>query len=33
MRLELENLGKDPSFAHSYAPDELPLDDAGSKIG
>jgi uncharacterized protein len=27
MRLELENLGKDASFAHNYAPDELPLEE------
>ena len=27
MRLELENLGKDASFAHTYAPNELPLEE------
>ena len=32
MRLELENLGKDPSFAHRYAPDELPLDDRDLRL-
>ncbi|MGQ0761534.1 MAG: YceD family protein [Acidobacteriota bacterium] len=32
MRLELENLGKDPSFAQSYAPDELPLDERDLRL-
>lgn len=32
MRLELENLGKDPSFEHSYAPDELPLDEQDLRL-
>lgn len=32
MRLELENLGKDASFAHSYAPDELPLNERDLRL-
>lgn len=32
MRLELEKLGKDPSFAHRYAPDELPLDEQDLRL-
>jgi len=32
MRLELENLGKDPSFAHRFAPDELPLNERDLRL-
>jgi uncharacterized protein len=32
MRLELENPGKDASFAHSYAPDELRLEEQDLRL-
>jgi uncharacterized protein len=32
MRLELENLAKDDSFAHVYAADELPLDEQDLRL-
>src|SRR5215210_320541 len=32
MRLELENLGKDASFAHSYGTDELRLDEQDLRL-
>ena len=32
MRLELENLGKDWQFAHTYQPSELSLEDADLRL-